>query len=123
LALCLGGNISVKSQPGVGSVFTLYINPGNLDNVERQPLDTRNNLDVTTISKAFRFKGHVLVTDDLPDIRMLLGHLITSFGGRVTYASDGQEAIDLVQHKERSEEHTSELQSRENLVCRLLLEK
>lgn len=100
LALCLGGNISVKSQPGVGSVFTLYINPGNLDNVERQPLDTRNNLDVTTISKAFRFKGHVLVTDDLPDIRMLLGHLITSFGGRVTYASDGQEAIDLVQHKE-----------------------
>src|SRR5690606_39795231 len=31
-----------------------------------------------------------------------------------------------IQHlflKERSEEHTSELQSRENLVCRLLLEK
>src|SRR5207302_3878639 len=26
-------------------------------------------------------------------------------------------------HKNRSEEHTSELQSRENLVCRLLLEK
>src|SRR5207302_9217337 len=29
----------------------------------------------------------------------------------------------LEQMKERSEEHTSELQSRENLVCRLLLEK
>src|SRR5436309_12598448 len=27
------------------------------------------------------------------------------------------------QHRPRSEEHTSELQSRENLVCRLLLEK
>src|SRR5690606_40319516 len=27
------------------------------------------------------------------------------------------------QHPSRSEEHTSELQSRENLVCRLLLEK
>src|SRR5690606_42156484 len=27
------------------------------------------------------------------------------------------------QHRRRSEEHTSELQSRENLVCRLLLEK
>src|SRR5690606_40730884 len=35
------------------------------------------------------------------------------FGGRV-----GEEDI-----LERSEEHTSELQSRENLVCRLLLEK
>lgn len=99
LAQCLGGNISVKSQPGIGSVFTLYINPGNLEGVERRPLDSRSTLDVTTISKAFSFKGHVLVTDDLPDIRMLLGHLITSFGGRVTYASDGQEAIDLVQQK------------------------
>ncbi len=99
LAQCLGGNISVKSQPDVGSVFTLYINPGNLEGVERRPLDSRSTLDVTTISKAFSFKGHVLVTDDLPDIRMLLGHLITSFGGRVTYASDGQEAIDLVQRK------------------------
>src|SRR5690606_41902201 len=29
----------------------------------------------------------------------------------------------LAAHGERSEEHTSELQSRENLVCRLLLEK
>src|SRR5690606_41981864 len=30
---------------------------------------------------------------------------------------------DAAQFTERSEEHTSELQSRENLVCRLLLEK
>src|SRR5690606_41531537 len=29
----------------------------------------------------------------------------------------------LLHHRPRSEEHTSELQSRENLVCRLLLEK
>src|SRR5690606_41176734 len=28
---------------------------------------------------------------------------------------------ELIQHELRSEEHTSELQSRENLVCRLLL--
>src|SRR5690606_39851779 len=30
---------------------------------------------------------------------------------------------DALYEKSRSEEHTSELQSRENLVCRLLLEK
>src|SRR5436309_6556327 len=29
----------------------------------------------------------------------------------------------MATHSRRSEEHTSELQSRENLVCRLLLEK
>src|SRR5690606_42124222 len=32
-------------------------------------------------------------------------------------------ALDAITKIERSEEHTSELQSRENLVCRLLLEK
>src|SRR5690606_41850241 len=41
--------------------------------------------------------------------------------------ADGQRRIDGanadIQHFARSEEHTSELQSRENLVCRLLLEK
>src|SRR5690606_41381632 len=34
-----------------------------------------------------------------------------------------QEALDEHYRNFRSEEHTSELQSRENLVCRLLLEK
>src|SRR5206468_6234462 len=40
--------------------------------------------------------------------------------------SDGDEEIGAAQHRhevlERSEEHTSELQSRSDLVCRLLLE-
>src|SRR5690606_1629021 len=39
---------------------------------------------------------------------------IRSFGGEVHIIPNGEV---------RSEEHTSELQSRENLVCRLLLEK
>src|SRR5690606_41419605 len=37
---------------------------------------------------------------------------------------DGARGVEgIVGVRERSEEHTSELQSRENLVCRLLLEK
>src|SRR5690606_42083398 len=35
----------------------------------------------------------------------------------------GDNGIDALYYSPRSEEHTSELQSRENLVCRLLLEK
>src|SRR5690606_41702651 len=48
--------------------------------------------------------------------------------GRVVFrgvrAADGEVAAraDLYVHDGRSEEHTSELQSRANLVCRLLLE-
>src|SRR5690606_41640489 len=36
---------------------------------------------------------------------------------------DRGNAASEADHRARSEEHTSELQSRENLVCRLLLEK
>src|SRR5690606_40470228 len=39
------------------------------------------------------------------------------------YHYDGYTLHAAVDGKPRSEEHTSELQSRENLVCRLLLEK
>src|SRR5690606_41981143 len=42
------------------------------------------------------------------------------------FATHGRDEILKIAHDEelaRSEEHTSELQSRENLVCRLLLEK
>src|SRR2546427_3583089 len=35
----------------------------------------------------------------------------------------GSLSISAVNHRMRSEEHTSELQSQSNLVCRLLLEK
>src|SRR2546422_3511775 len=45
--------------------------------------------------------------------------------GNVEAYVDGDRAGDLgaLEHQPRSEEHTSELQSRLHLVCRLLLEK
>src|SRR5690606_40141710 len=49
----------------------------------------------------------------------LLCKEITLCGYRAMYMSQ----TDLLSLLKRSEEHTSELQSRENLVCRLLLEK
>src|SRR5690606_40039516 len=73
--------------------------------------------------------------------RAVLGDGVNGIGGQVRLSQrsnkrpqhDGALALlDLVLwrlnerprlHRNRSEEHTSELQSRENLVCRLLLEK
>src|SRR5690606_42094496 len=46
----------------------------------------------------------------------------TSFLGR-SEGTPKDKTLSLLRHHARSEEHTSELQSRENLVCRLLLEK
>src|SRR5690606_39598172 len=41
----------------------------------------------------------------------------------VEHVAVGDVALGAMSPDQRSEEHTSELQSRENLVCRLLLEK
>src|SRR5690606_40860119 len=41
----------------------------------------------------------------------------------LSFGSDMPSDLDKATQEARSEEHTSELQSRENLVCRLLLEK
>src|SRR5207249_5470489 len=41
----------------------------------------------------------------------------------VFFGTDGREAFRIEAYLRRSEEHTSELQSRFDLVCRLLLEK
>src|SRR5690606_41219293 len=46
------------------------------------------------------------------------GNALAEAGGAEAFARE-----QAVEHVTRSEEHTSELQSRENLVCRLLLDK
>src|SRR5690606_39887280 len=48
---------------------------------------------------------------------------ISDRGTAVDTNNNGLSRDDLAERTVRSEEHTSELQSRENLVCRLLLEK
>src|SRR5690606_35198996 len=50
----------------------------------------------------------------------LISEAVRGFGG-ILRRADGKSFME--EYDERSEEHTSELQSRENLVCRLLLEK
>src|SRR5690606_13582072 len=51
------------------------------------------------------------------EVQRLLGVLDRRLQGRAFIAGDDYTIADMA----RSEEHTSELQSRENLVCRLLL--
>src|SRR2546430_8258302 len=51
-------------------------------------------------------------------LEAVLGDREEELGGGAEAAHQGDQELDL-----RSEEHTSELQSQSNLVCRLLLEK
>src|SRR5688572_32059956 len=58
-----------------------------------------------------------------------VGRRLAAAAGQRSQSRDEQEAVPhqnvsvCVEKKSRSEEHTSELQSQSNLVCRLLLEK
>src|SRR5690606_39723989 len=74
--------------------------------------------------------GSIIKLDGAVHQTELLGAQNEAAGGiHFTQAELGKHVLDHVvgagdhQHVARSEEHTSELQSRENLVCRLLLEK
>src|SRR5436305_9915192 len=76
----------------------------------------------------FRSLGHQPLADDVAQrTRQALAHLLLLvLGEHAQDAVDGLAGADGVQravHHVRSEEHTSELQSRPHLVCRLLLEK
>src|SRR5690606_41442878 len=75
--------------------------PRHVDNLLQQALAQRGRLEPEA--------QELLVPDDQFVFRRLLARVRQPGDLRSTHA--------------RSEEHTSELQSRENLVCRLLLEK
>ena len=60
---------------------------------------------------------------DLAEDVDIVGVDRASQGSRIVKAISHEEGSNFLHDVERSEEHTSELQSRRNLVCRLLLEK
>src|SRR5690606_41814908 len=71
-----------------------------------------------------RWRGHFQAGPGRLEQRirlMALRDYIADADGATSLVMLGDQAV--LTHPARSEEHTSELQSRENLVCRLLLEK
>src|SRR3712207_7639430 len=64
------------------------------------------------IGSTFAESYESIVGSDLDEQEVALGHVMDGVGHRRGHGE-----------AERSEEHTSELQSRQYLVCRLLLEK
>src|SRR5690606_41022030 len=79
----------------------------------------------TTLFRSFVEEQHLGVGDQRrgqrDPLRLATGQLAGAPRAQVRGADLGEYGVDPRTH--RSEEHTSELQSRENLVCRLLLEK
>ena len=92
----LGGSIRVESVVGVGSEFsfTLPVDEAECAAIEMLNLDfeveKQHNIQIPD------FCGRVLVADDLRDIRMLIGHFIQLTGVEVVYATDGADAVRII---------------------------
>src|SRR5699024_12276935 len=86
--------------------------------------------EISTLSLHDALPIYVITSPDLADTDKIL-HAgtavkdaeVISNGGRVLNVIGKGETLSAARDRHRSEEHTSELQSRFDLVCRLLLEK
>ena len=98
----LGGDIEVSSEVGVGSQFSFTLPLDYLECSEAEILalnfDNPAELNITVP----RFTGRVLVVDDLRDIRTLIGQFVQLTGVEVVYASDGADAIRIVNAEHHS---------------------
>src|SRR5690606_41278732 len=98
------------------------------DHREPRPFPTRRSSDLVR----GRIVGDGVHREVAPrevvlDVVHVLHVIGTAAVGVALLAAEGRDLVaappEEHRHRPRSEEHTSELQSRENLVCRLLLEK
>src|SRR5207249_7927921 len=67
--------------------------------------------------------GCIMLLDDADAVRRKFKRAVTDSGTEIRFDATRPAITNLLTIYHRSEEHTSELQSRFDLVCRLLLEK
>src|SRR5690606_20476037 len=104
---------SIIANPQTGTVLIKYAEPGEVTSFGK-PLYKLGKLD-DMILRVYVSEVRLpsVSIGEQVDVRIDDGEGMRTLPGTITWVSSTAE---------RSEEHTSELQSRENLVCRLLLE-
>jgi signal transduction histidine kinase/CheY-like chemotaxis protein/HPt (histidine-containing phosphotransfer) domain-containing protein len=98
LARMLGGDVSLASVPGLGSVFTVTIDPGPLDSVRMldnpsEALAAEPEVAVADLSSV-RLTAHILLAEDSPDNQLLISNFLRKLGATVEVAADGRQAVD-----------------------------
>lgn len=96
----LGGGISVQSEPGKGSTFTVTIDPGPLDDVkivEARPA-VRPAAHASSLSPTLQ--GRVLLVEDMIDNQVLLKLVLKTAGLTVDVANNGRTALTMAAKSE-----------------------
>ncbi|MDO6839626.1 response regulator [Paraglaciecola chathamensis] len=102
LAICnelvskMGGDVSLTSEFGKGSCFTAYIETGDVSQVPYEVLKFDSKPLMAKEVNNQSYQGKVLVVDDVNDIRMLVGHMLSGMGLHVEYGKNGLEALDKI---------------------------
>lgn len=102
LAICrelvhkMGGDISVESTFGKGSVFSFYIDPGDISDQPRDELNLAAPSSRTPGAMNLHVSGRVLIVDDLRELRRLTGHMVSQCHAQVAYAENGVKALEAV---------------------------
>lgn len=90
----MGGKINVQSVLNQGSDFTFSINPGDIINQPRVVMTFDQEHYANKQNSLAQLQGHVLIVEDMDDIRRLIGRFCQSFGLEITYASNGLRALE-----------------------------
>jgi two-component system sensor kinase len=99
LAEALGGGITVQSELGVGSKFTVWLPAGHL--AELEMIDSAGAKAYVTQSNGKRryradLNGcRILIVDDVQTNRELLSLILKDCGATIELAVNGQEAVDM----------------------------
>ena len=99
LAEALGGNIEVRSEPGMGSTFSVTIDPGPLDETDmirnaQEVLLDRPPIMTAEIPDNIALHGRILLAEDGLDNQRLIAMLLTKVGAEVTAVENGRLAVE-----------------------------
>jgi two-component system, chemotaxis family, CheB/CheR fusion protein len=95
LADLLGDRITVRSTPGKGSVFSIEVMLAPLETSGLLKQDDERIAEVSR-SESTAHNGSILVIEDDPEIRDLIGSMLKIEGYCAATASDGVEGLELV---------------------------